>query len=58
MNMATTCLVHEIRTEFKELPQSHIFEQWMADEDIKESDLSEAAKELSEQCADVQESHD
>jgi hypothetical protein len=48
MNVATACLVHEIRTEFKELPQSHIFGQWMADEDIKESDLSEAAKELSE----------
>jgi hypothetical protein len=48
MEIATTLLVQEMHTEFKELRQRHIFGQWSAEEDVKNIDLSKAGKELSQ----------
>jgi hypothetical protein len=48
MEIATTLLVQEMRTEFFELRQRHILGQWSAEEDVKNIDLSKAGKELSQ----------
>jgi hypothetical protein len=58
MEIATTLLVQEMRTEFKELRQRHIFGQWPAEEDVKNIDLSKAGKEFISKCPDFQELHD